>query len=176
MVTLKGKKVYLRALEPDDLDFIFKIENDESLWELSHTQTPYSKFLIKEYLTNSHKDIYEAKQFRFVISDYAENPLGLIDLFDFDFKNKRVGIGILILNLKDRNIGIGTETLELVIKYVFSNFDMQQIYANVLESNSISLKLFKSKGFSIVGLKKNWNFCAKSSTFQSEYLLQLLNK
>ena len=83
MVTLKGEKVYLRALEPDDLDFIFKIENDESLWELSHTQTPYSRFLIKEYLTNSHKDIYETKQFRFVISDYADNALGLIDLFDF---------------------------------------------------------------------------------------------
>ena len=38
MVTLKGKKVYLRALEPEDLIF-FQIENDESLWELSHTQT-----------------------------------------------------------------------------------------------------------------------------------------
>ena len=89
MVTLKGEKVYLRALEPDDLDFIFKIENDESLWELSHTQTPYSRFLIKEYLTNSHKDIYETKQFRFVISDYADNALGLIDLL------------ILILKIKE---------------------------------------------------------------------------
>ena len=176
MVTLKGKKVYLRALEPEDLDFIFKIENDESLWELSHTQTPYSKFLIKEYLTNAHKDIYETKQFRFVISDYADNALGLIDLFDFDFKNKRVGLGILILNPEDRNIGIGTETLNLVINYVFSNFDMQQVYANVLESNSISLKLFESRGFSIVGLKKNWNYCVKSCTFQNEYLLQLQNK
>ena len=102
--------------------------------------------------------------------------MGLIDLFDFDFKNKRVGIGILITNPKDRNIGIGTETLDLVINYVFSNFDMQQVYANVLESNSISLKLFESKGFTIVGLKKNWNYCIKSSTFQNEYLLQIQNK
>ena len=44
MVTLKGKKVYLRALEPEDLDFIFQIENDESLWELSHTQTLIQSF------------------------------------------------------------------------------------------------------------------------------------
>ena len=39
---------------------------------------PYSKFLIKEYLTNAYKDIYETKQFRFVVSDYADNALGLI--------------------------------------------------------------------------------------------------
>ena len=80
------------------------------------------------------------------------------------------------MNPKDRSIGIGSETLELVVKYVFSNFDMQQIYANVLESNSVSLKLFESRGFSIVGLKKNWNYCLKSNTFQDEYLLQLQNK
>ena len=50
MITLKGKHIYLRALEPEDLEFIHTIENDESLWELSNTITPYSKFLIKQYM------------------------------------------------------------------------------------------------------------------------------
>ena len=47
MLTLKGEKVYLRALEPEDLDFVHKIENNEDFWEISTTQSPYSKFLIK---------------------------------------------------------------------------------------------------------------------------------
>ena len=50
MVTLKGEHIYLRALESEDLDFVFAIENDETVWELSGTQTPYSRFLIKQYL------------------------------------------------------------------------------------------------------------------------------
>ena len=29
MVTLKGEHVFLRALEPEDLDFVYQIENDE---------------------------------------------------------------------------------------------------------------------------------------------------
>ena len=45
MVNLKGEHIYLRALEPEDLDFVYRIENDTSLWELSDTQTPYSRFL-----------------------------------------------------------------------------------------------------------------------------------
>jgi len=42
MVTLKGEHIYLRALEPEDLEFVHAIENDENIWHLSNTQTPYS--------------------------------------------------------------------------------------------------------------------------------------
>ena len=44
MVTLKGDHIYLRALEPEDLEFVYQIENDESIWEISNTITPYSRF------------------------------------------------------------------------------------------------------------------------------------
>ena len=85
MTTLKGNTIYLRALEPEDLEFIYAIENNESVWEVSNTQTPYSRFLIRQYLENAHQDIYEAKQMRLAIclSDTFE-AIGLIDLFDFD--------------------------------------------------------------------------------------------
>ena len=47
MVTLKGRLIYLRALEPEDLEFIYNLENDMSFWHLSNTQTPYSVFFDK---------------------------------------------------------------------------------------------------------------------------------
>ena len=104
MKTLKGSTIYLRALEPNDLEFIYAIENDESVWEISHTQTPYSRFLVRQYLENANQDIYEAKQLRLAICENAdENAVGLIDLFDFDPKNNRAGIGILIKNTENRN-------------------------------------------------------------------------
>lgn len=90
MKTLQGKLVYLRALEPEDLQFIYALENDVTLWEVSHTQTPYSRFLIHQYLENAHQDIYEAKQLRLVICEQeTQKAIGLIDLFDFDPKNER---------------------------------------------------------------------------------------
>ncbi|MFM2264638.1 MAG: hypothetical protein RLZ77_53, partial [Bacteroidota bacterium] len=49
MKTLQNQTLYLRALEPEDLDFIYQIENDETVWEISHTKTPYSRFLIRQY-------------------------------------------------------------------------------------------------------------------------------
>lgn len=67
MITLKGDSVYLRALEPNDLEFVYAMENDETIWEVSNTQTPYSRFLIRQYLENAQQDIYEAKQLRLAI-------------------------------------------------------------------------------------------------------------
>ncbi len=174
MITLKGKNIYLRALEPEDLEFIHTIENDESLWELSNTIMPYSKFLIKQYLEHSHKDIFEVKQLRLVISNYCDKPIGMIDLFDFDFKNSRAGVGILVRDIIDRQLGYGSEALQLLINYSFTHLGLHQLYCNISEENQASIKLFTSQGFQKIGLKKDWNYV--NGDFKNEYLFQLLNK
>ncbi|HUH28845.1 GNAT family protein [Gelidibacter sp.] len=173
MVTLKGEHIYLRALEPEDLSFLSGIENDENLWELSHTQTPYSQYILKQYLENSYQDIYEAKQLRLIISNYENKPLGMIDLFDFDFKNSRAGVGILVRQQEDRQQGYGKEALQLLINYSFTHLNLHQLYCNISEDNLASINLFANQGFEIVGLKKDWVY--KNKTFKNEYLLQLIN-
>ncbi|MEX2349435.1 MAG: GNAT family N-acetyltransferase, partial [Flavobacteriaceae bacterium] len=67
MVMINGKKILLRALEPEDLDFLYTLENNPNFWEYSATQTPYSRFVLKQYLDNAFRDIYEVKQLRLVI-------------------------------------------------------------------------------------------------------------
>ena len=131
MITLKGEHIYLRALEPEDLEFIHEIENNEDIWEISNTQTPYSKYLIKQYLENAHKDIFEVKQLRLVISSYTNEALGMIDLFDFDFKNSRAGIGVLVKDSINRKKGFGKEALQLLINYSFKHLNLHQLYCNL---------------------------------------------
>ena len=53
----------LRALEPTDIDFLYQLENERGLWEVSETQLPFAKHLLQQYLLNATQDIYEAKQF-----------------------------------------------------------------------------------------------------------------
>lgn len=174
MITLKGENIYLRALEPEDLDFVYHIENNESVWEISNTQTPYSRFLIKQYLENAQQDIYEAKQLRLAICwNDSLQAIGLIDLFDFDPKNKRAGIGIVIENEMDRNKGVGKEALGLLIKYAFINLNLHQLYANIGVNNENSCRLFTKFGFQKIGIKKDWNF--NNGVFSDEEIYQLIN-
>lgn len=174
MITLKGDYIYLRALEPEDLEFIYTIENDENVWEVSNTQTPYSKFLIRQYLENAHQDIYEAKQLRLAIckNDTAE-AIGLIDLFDFDPKNRRAGIGIVIQNENDRKNGFGKEALALLIEYSFKQLQLHQLFANISVENIPSISLFSTFGFEKIGVKKDWNF--SNNFYQDEAVFQLIS-
>lgn len=174
MVTLKGEKIFLRALEPEDLEFVHAIENDEEIWIYSNTQTPYSKFLIRQYLENAHQDIYEAKQLRLAIcKNNTSAAIGLIDLFDYDPRNHRAGIGIVIQNKSSRGQGFGAESLRLLINYSFKQLHLHQLYANIGTENETSLKLFTTFGFQQCGVKKDWNLI--ENTYHDEALFQLIN-
>ena len=174
MKTLKGDTIYIRALEPNDLEFIYAIENDQRIWEVSNTQTPYSRFLVKQYLENAHQDIYEAKQLRLAICQHEDFPaLGLIDLFDFDPKNNRAGVGIVIQNDANRNQNIGSEALDLLIHYSFYNLNLHQLYANIGCENEASIALFTKFGFQKIGEKKDWILV--NGVYKDEAIFQLIN-
>lgn len=174
MNTLKGNNVYLRALEPEDLEFVYTIENDESIWNVSNTQTPYSRFLIKQYLENAHQDVYEAKQLRLAIClNDSNETIGLIDLFDFDPSNNRAGIGIIIQEKNNRISGYGSEALQLLINYSFTHLQLNQLFANIGTENEISISLFTKFGFQLIGIKKQWN--KVNNLYKDEALYQLIN-
>lgn len=173
MLTLTGESVYLRALEPEDLDFLFEVENNEEFWEVSATSVPFSRYILKQYLENSHRDIYEVKQLRLVICTAAGDTAGFIDIFDFDPKNRRAALGIIIIHAKNRNKGYGREALELVCKYCFTHLGLHQVYASVGEDNKTSKILFEKAGFQLTGRKKDWNFV--NGEYKAELTYQLIN-
>jgi diamine N-acetyltransferase len=173
MQNLENKNIRLRALEPEDLEILYAWENDMSIWYLSNTHTPFSKYTLKNYIKNSKHDIYEAKQLRLIIELINDpKPIGAIDLFDFDPFHLRAGIGILIGKREDRLQGYASEALHTLIVYSFSTLGLKQLYCNITEDNHQSLKLFIKHGFVITGTKKDW--IKKDEKWLTEYFLQLI--
>ena len=162
-------KVKFRALEMDDLQWLYLIENDESLWKYSNTIVPFSKEILTKYILNSNRDIFDVKQLRMVVYSREVSRIGLIDLYDFSPENKRLALGIII-DEKYRNIGVAKNALSLIEKWIKNRLDIHQIYVNIGEENLISIKLFKSLGYNKIGLKKDWNFY--NNKFNSEYPFQ----
>jgi diamine N-acetyltransferase len=95
-----------------------------------------------------------------------------LDIFDIDFINSRAGMGILI-DKNYRNREIGTEAVALACTYLFNTLHLHQIYCNVINNNSISLKLFEKCGFSVIGIKKEWTKTLNG--FEDVVLLQHIN-
>ena len=172
MLTLHGELINLRSLKFQDLPFLYSLENDESLWELSQTQKPFSKEVLSNYLKTAQRDIQETKQLRLMIISKSNEPMGFIDLFDYDEHNNRAGVSIVLVDTY-RQKGYGKDALNLLVKFSFHELRIHQLYGNVLEDNLASISLFKSVGFVNVGLKKEWRYY--KGLFKNEYLFQLIS-
>ena len=171
---LEDKNIRLRALEPSDVDIIHKWENDVDVWNVSNTITPYSKNIISTYIEHAHLDIFQTKQLRLVIELKETNqPIGTIDLFEFDPFHKRAGVGVLIAEDKDKQKGYASESLKILIDYSFNILKLNQLFCNISESNTNSLKLFNKLGFEVTGTKKQWT--VSNNGYEDELFLQLLN-
>ena len=172
MVALQGDLINLRSLKFEDLAFLYSLENNKSLWELSQTQKTFSKEVLRNYLDTAQRDIQETTQLRLLIISKANEPMGFIDLFDYDAHNKRAGVSIVLIEMY-RQKGYGKDALNLLVKFSFHELRIHQLYGNVLEDNLASISLFKSVGFVNVGLKKEWRYY--KGLFKNEYLFQLIN-
>lgn len=172
---LENKRIRLRVPEPEDVEILYKWENDSSLWEVSNTIAPFSKFQLLGYIENSKEaDFYETKQLRFVIEKKETvKPVGMVDLFDFDPFHERAGTGISINENEERRKHYATEALELLSDYSFLYLKLSQLYCNIPTDNKASVELFKSQGFKITGRKEAW--LKRRTGFTDVLFLQKLN-
>ena len=171
-----GKKVLLRAMEPEDVEILYSWENDTSIWHLSTTIAPLSRYTLEQYVLNTNMDIYGSRQLRMMIDLRAEingmSTIGSVDLFEFEPTHMRAGIGILVH--KDfRGKGLASEALDILIRYAFRTLQLHQVFCNISTSNTDSLNLFKSKGFYYIGTKKEWN--RFNNHWHDEAMFQLIS-
>jgi diamine N-acetyltransferase len=172
---MKYKEIKLRALEPEDLELLYDWENNSDYWIISNTVSPFSRYTLKRYIENSHKNIYETGQIRLMIDHIADKQtIGAIDIFDFDSYHKRAGIGILIAREDYRRKGLATMALTCLIEYCFKTLLLHQLFCNILENNNESIDLFKKLGFKEIGIKKDW--ISTDDGFLNEILFQLVKE
>jgi len=170
---LENERIYLRAIEPVDLEIMYEIENHPSIWEVSGFTVPYSRYLLKQYIQNSSHDIFSDKQLRLMIVRKSDNcSIGIIDITDFVPLHGRGAVGIVIID-KYRGQGYAKEALELLCTYSFEYVHMKQLYAYVAADNAESISLFNSCGFSQSGLLKEW--LHSDSKYKDAVLLQLVS-
>ena len=153
---LVGKRVSLRAMEPEDLEVLYTLENDTKLWEISSVNVPYSRNLLKQFITKGSHDIYTDGQLRLMVESIEDGMvIGMVDLVNFNPRHRRVEIGI-VLSEDYRHMGMGSEVLQLLEGYVRDFLHLHQIYAYVAVRNEASMKLFQKSGYQDFCTLKDW--------------------
>lgn len=155
-MTSKNDMVTLSALEPEDLELLYTIENDAALWQVGTTNVPYSRYALRDYIANQQNDIYADRQVRFVIRLKPDGEaIGLIDLFNFSPEHSRAEVGIAILR-RHQDKGYGAEALRMLLQYARETLHLHQVVCVVPAGNLPSLAIMRRCGFCHEAVLHDW--------------------
>lgn len=170
---LRNERIELRSPEPEDLELLYKMENDTRLWSIGCSTLPYSRHTLRAYLEQSTQDLYAEGQARFIITLYSGESVGMIDLANFDPHNSRAEVCIGILE-SYRQQGVASEALSLLTTYALDFLLLHQLYAYIPVDNEASLQLFKKVGFEVTAELKDW--IRNNAQYKDVYLVQKIKK
>jgi diamine N-acetyltransferase len=145
----------LRAIEPEDLDMLYQIENDRSLWHVGTTNVPYSRYTLHDYLATSADDIYADRQLRLVVEDEEHHVVGMADLVHFDPQHQRAEAGIVIME-PHRRKGYALAALRELADYALQTLHLHQLYVVIAADNNAALALFQKAGYERQGVLREW--------------------
>jgi diamine N-acetyltransferase len=169
-MNLEGRTTRLRALEPGDIDLMYAWENDTAVWSVSGTLAPFSRHTLERFIQEQQFDIFQTRQQRLFIETLGGIPVGALDFFELDPINRRAGIGILIHDDALRGKGYASDAVETACRYAREVLNLHQLWCNVGADNEASLRLFRSAGFTEIGVKRDWLW--RPDGYGDEILLQ----
>ncbi len=153
-------KIKLRAIEPEDLDLLYTIENDINLWNVGTTNVPYSRYTLHDYIATSNDDIYADKQLRLIIEDTNGTTIGIADIMNFSPQHLRAETGIVILE-SERRKGYAEEALKALCDYSHRILHIHQLYGVVAVDNLAAIGLYEKSGFARQSILKEWLYDGK---------------
>lgn len=157
-------------MEPEDLDLLYRMENDRMLWGVGNTNVPYSRYALHDYIANASSDIYADGQVRFMVERADGETVGIADIVNFNPTHRRAEVGIVIKR-SFRRQGLARATMRLLMDYALTVLHLRQLYAIASEENVASLALFSSMGFERKLLLEDWLYDGRK--YHNAVLMQL---
>ena len=167
--------VTLRAMEPEDLDMLYRVENDRDLWFVGVTNVPYSRYILHNYIATATGDIYTDKQVRLIVENGEGEAVGMADLTNFDPRHRRAELS-LVIEKPWRRHGYARAAVLEMHRYAQTVLHLHQLYVVISEQNENTLTLFQSLGYTTAAHLEDWLY--DGDKYTRAVLMQkiLLNK
>lgn len=150
---LKGKKVTLRPIEHEDIEFIRNLINDPWMEErIVGWCLPLSKKDQEEWYANYKNS---SQHIRFIIESETDGVVGLTGLVNIDYKNGVADSAGMRVKRDIQSKGIATDAYMTMFKYAFSELRLHRVNTSALEQNEISLHVMEKVGCKREGIRRD---------------------
>ena len=153
---LRGERVYLRPLEPDDADLVSRWYADDRVRRLMG-DPPTSFARRRRRYEDAVKEDGDAV-YRFLICRLADDePVGRTDLFEIDRANGSCAFGIAIGDPALWGQGLGTDAVNAIVDFAFGELRMERVWLDTDAANERAQATYRRAGFTVEGrLRHAW--------------------
>lgn len=146
-MNIEGNFTVLRAISSDDADMLMQLINDPDIEKmLGGSSFPVSFEEQEKWISTQ---VGKTDVLRCIVAEKNNINVGLgtVILSDIDYKNGVAQVHIKLDKDKGQGRGIGTDALIAIVRYAFDEMRLNCIYAEILDYNNPSKKLFQKVGF-----------------------------
>lgn len=147
---LRGERVYLRPLEPEDVELIHGWYEDARVQTLMG-DLPLSlaarRRRYEDVVTSDGPDL-----FRFVICLLEDDrAIGRSDLFHIDRTNGSCALGIAIGDPELWSQGLGSDAVNVLVDFAFGQLRLERVWLDTGDANTRAQAAYRKAGFTLEG-------------------------
>jgi len=167
----RGEHVYLRALEPDDIEHCLRWFNDPLITRfLDHGNFPISRLQQQEKLEEFSKS--PTTVVLAVCRDDNDFHIGNIGFHGISHIDRHAEIGLVIGERSLHRKGYGTAAIKLMLKYGFESLNLERIFLRVLSDNQSAIDCYQKTNFVQEGVLRAHAY--KEGQYHDQIIMSLL--
>lgn len=149
-----GNKIHLRGISTEDNSMLLEMMNDP---DTEHMIGGYSwPSSMEDQMKWFSKLGHDNSVLRCIIAENNSGiSIGTLIINEIDMKNGTGHIHIKIVGDSFRGKGYGTDAINTAVNYAFKELRLNCVYANILDYNQASIKLFEKCGFKRDGVLRS---------------------
>lgn len=154
----EGENIRLRALEPTDAEFFFRLQQDtERNRLLDFLHPPRSRAALEDWAQEKAKRELENDAFQWLIETLAGDPVGSIATQTCNPRDGTFSYALDVAREHQRR-GYASEAIVMVLRYYFQELRYQKVNVATQSDNAATIALHEHLGFTREGMQRRMVF------------------
>ncbi|MEB3053151.1 GNAT family protein [Bacillus pseudomycoides] len=145
---LESVNLVLRKIEEVHLQELYSIYDNDKVFEYCGIIPKHNLQTVRKMIGHFDRDYHKKSKIKWGIfqKNQSDKLVGIIESMDFNQKVNMVSIGYFLAE-DYWGKGIATESVRMVVKFLFEEINVNRIQAEVMPVNEVSKKVLLKNGF-----------------------------
>jgi RimJ/RimL family protein N-acetyltransferase len=144
---IRGPRIYLRAIETDDLNRCHSWINDEGVTGTLAINEPHSLLREASWVERVARSQDPSELALAICLSEGDRHIGNCGLHGIDMKSRTASLGLFIGEADCRGQGYGTEVVRTLCVYAFDELNLNKIRLDVYAFNEGAIRTYEKVGF-----------------------------